>query len=539
MTSKPMEIDAESRFLMGVKSRFLFKRNQTKSAERIEKQISLGCNPLDVYLCELRRLVRRTDNGISKHPERLIGGASAASQQSQSIEDSVSAQLLMLHLLDNEKLMIELVVQKAKKSVETCYFFLDLIHCLCKQNLDKQGACGKKPNKRKREEIDTKKMIHSVLLMVKTALFLDNGGDHCSISLLRSSVSVQLLYKASSILSFLVTKAFTDETVFKECVDTTCLVVRSVLRDLRNEGAEGKGSEVVSGGCSLVERRAMMEPLPARLFSMLNVCVNEALKRDNSELVDTCSTLVRELLSREGGEEGRSGQSLFSLLRALTESDDDLIEALLTLTEICLRLETPSVRVSSLPQRDLWSMYTLSPLSTQVSTEHDAPSLPIMLFLWFTQWSLCADEGVLVDLLLNPETKALEYCLRCTRLLASTAQAAPLRPQLQSSLQYITCEGAYTEREAAAHKERAKEVLEGGGTTVVWSSNDSWDRVASCTWRGIPRPLDSSPLNKDCFVDDVTLFLQRLCSALDVHASSLRAAEALVERISGVLASLA
>lgn len=440
---------------------------------RIQKQLALGCDIHSVYLCELRRLLRQKET--QKHPERMIGKREKSENESQEDRSDLPV-VLMGYVLENEALMVDLL-KSQRRNEALRFFFLDLLHALVKKVGTKslqQGGKGEEevaPLKRKKtgkgkDSSSKTAAFLSLEHLLKAALFNDAEADRGIVSL-ASSVEVQLLFKAVDLLYFLAETVSMEN--FERCVDLTCIVAQAVLPHCRQSDDE----EGAVGTCRLVDRGAMLALVPARIFSLLNIYVNQALKRQNDDAVRKCSYLVRKMLGKRGLE------SLLALLHALSESDDDLVDALLALTEIDLRLDLASSSFSA----DISELYALQ-ASEKASPPLTTPLLmPITLFLWFTQHSLCADEGVLVDMLLNPETKVLEYCLRCMKLLAGLE--SPSRAKLRLSLHRIA-------------------PLQGG----------------------------ESP------VEDAVAFLGRLRTALASHTGSLRAVRALVMRIDAVISGL-
>lgn len=461
-----MENDGDRQFLRQV-DHFL---TRASSRSRVTKQLALGCDAPSVYLCEFRRLVRRQKTSHN-HPERMIGRSQ--SERDEEDEEDQSGNLpflLMDYFMQNDELVASVLRSKSrtgKRQSSLSFFFLDLLHSLAKVSKN-EGGTTLKTLKRKREENELSSSSTKILLkLVKAALFDSDDRDQNIISL-ASSVDVQLLFKAVDILSFLGDVDSVDD--FTCCVDLTSLIVSMILPCI---GASEKGVQV--GTCRLVSRDAMLALVPAHLFSLLNALLNQALKRQNDDSVRKCSALIKQMLG------DRQPESLLTLLHALSESDDDLVDALLTLTEIALRLDlTPSPSPMGLNIMDLYALRAI---------EDPSPSplqLPATLFLWFTQYSICADDEVLVDLLLNPETKALEYCLRSMKILAGFT--SPSRPHLRLCLHRLS-----------QHR---------------------------------------NPPGKQPSVEDAVSFLRRLRSALASHATSLRAVATLVVRIDGVLANL-
>jgi hypothetical protein len=571
-------------------------------AERIECQLR-HASTWNVYLQELKRLLRTKKRGLGKHPERHIGKDIDTDEEQIGVEQDLPGEKMAKYLLDNVSELVSSVIAPPSGAPETIYFLLDLLHCCDKQQQQQQqqekkgsGTTTQSSSKKRKAQSSSAtatatststSTVESPLLSAIKQL-LQKGG--CTA--LHTAVDFQLYFKLCDILTHISSIKEEEEeedeeeggreegngsALLEECTIVTERYVAALFQQQQqqHDGDDGKKNifhvpSLAAPGCLLFEGREMAKVVPARLFALL---VHQANRTTGMGLrrhyyVSAAASLLRPLRCMASvlfpsssaatgttNGAGQQQQTMLGLLQVLSASDDDLVDTLLDLTELWQRCcALPSSSASSAPVfvEEVQTLFVtcfgvgVSPLSNDGDyndgnnnhSDKDAVSLPIVLFLWFTQYALCCDEGVALDLLLSPETRALEYFLRCTKLMA-TSSSTQIAASRQAMVAMVSAMAVVVSESSEPSSSSSSQSADAGGTVVVWEHQQQWSRVSPAVWTAGPsKPvLAGYTLAAPLPLSEIRAFLERFLGYItgSRSTSGLRASKLLSKRLETVV----
>jgi hypothetical protein len=353
-------------------------------------------------------------------------------------------------LLDNPDLLSHVVSQE---SCAAKYFLLDLLYYCYKQRRLQGVSLARK---RKRTSLSTDEFLISAVEEIAVPCQHEQ----------MSAVEAQTCLKACDALIYLVQSADSEER---------CTRVIGVVAKVAEVPLPKKFDKLGLKECYLVDVGAMARLSARRKFTLVILALNRALRYEAWSAALTCATCCHQVYLQSVSKSALA--RLLAVLSSLSEADDDLIEALLGLSESELRLERlregqATAVVSAMP------VFTLgSPLSM---------SLSAVLFLWFLLDCTCSDARVLLDMLMSPETRAREYCLRGTKALLAGHSAAHVTRHIEA-LNKALAESASppTRQEDEEGEVTEAERPPRGAKVAVWGSplDREQDWVAPQMWQ--------------------------------------------------------
>ena len=217
--------------------------------------------------------------------------------------------------------------------------------------------------------------------------------------------------------------------------------------------------------CYLVDVAAMTRLCVRRTFTLVIQALNSAIKYGVWPAALTFATSCHQTYLQNARKSSFS--CLIVMLDDLSEADDDLIETLLGLAEIELRLGLSYEEQTA----DI-----IRAIPILVPESSSSLSLSLILFIWFLLHCTCSDPSVLFDMLLNPETRALEYCLRGSKALLTGQSVESLILHIEFLNDGIgeSALPRYSKRDG--DEEALKKV-------AVWQTSDEHERILPRTWQ--------------------------------------------------------